>query len=149
MGSFFPRGRSSHFLKRRQPITHLPSPTREFQMETKNDNTATVPTWTPFSRKTFLQQQARGKHSSHCQHAQYSIRLLSLLQHLSYLHAMWSSHTPFADCLGHTAHSLTHRLQLEIRKAFGTAALSATRFSSTDVQQHTLHFCLESTPSFT
>lgn len=81
----------------------------------------------PFSRKTFLQQQERGKHklSAHGQQ-QCSVRLHGPLQRLPYLHAIGSSHTPpqmanmSARCRApeYRAHSLTLRLQLEIRKAF-------------------------------
>lgn len=38
---------SSRFLKCCQPITLPPPPTRKFQMQTKNNDTATVSTWTP------------------------------------------------------------------------------------------------------
>lgn len=63
---FFSSGGSSRFLRRCQPITPPPPPTRKFQMEAKNNDTATVSTWTPFSRKTFLRQQARGKRKHSC-----------------------------------------------------------------------------------
>lgn len=56
---FFPRVRSSRFLRRCQPIITSPTATRKFQMEAKNNVTATVSTWTPLSRKTFLWKQAR------------------------------------------------------------------------------------------
>lgn len=56
------------FPKRRcQPTTPLPPPRRKFQAGAKNNDAATVSTWTPFSQKTFLQQQARG--DANAQHA--------------------------------------------------------------------------------
>lgn len=45
---------SSRFLKCCQPITLPPPPTRKLQMQTKNNDTATVSTWTPSPGKLFF-----------------------------------------------------------------------------------------------
>lgn len=66
--SFYFPAAEAHVSERRcQPTTPLPPPRRKFQAGAKNNDAATVSTWTPFSQKTFLQQQARG--DANAQHA--------------------------------------------------------------------------------